>query len=169
MRDNCSSPWGSGWGPVSGSGGRARAARVPNADLRVSDSERNEVAEALSKHFADGRLDQSEFDERMGNAMGAKTRADLSGLLVDLPPLPSALPPQQPVHRRRSRIGLLLLAWFVFMATVGSLAWHVGSWRPHAGWFVVVLLVAFVLSRRSRWARCRYRYERQDGVPPWAA
>src|ERR1700720_2678996 len=53
--------------------------------LRVSDAERQVVTDRLSEHFADGRLDQAEFDDRVGRAMNAKTRADLSGLFSDLP------------------------------------------------------------------------------------
>src|ERR1700760_4706930 len=55
------------------------------ADLRVSDAERKAGADQLSKHFADGRLDQAEFDERLSQAMNAKTYRDLDGLLTDLP------------------------------------------------------------------------------------
>ena len=40
--------------------------------MRVSDAERNEVAEQLSKHYADGRLDAAEFKERLDQAMSAK-------------------------------------------------------------------------------------------------
>ena len=54
-------------------------------DLRVSDAERAEVADRLSKHYSDGRLDQAEFDERVDQAMRAKTQSDLSGLFDDLP------------------------------------------------------------------------------------
>ena len=53
--------------------------------LRVSDAERQAVTDRLAEHFGDGRLDQAEFDERVGRAMNAKTRADLSGLFDDLP------------------------------------------------------------------------------------
>jgi GntR family transcriptional regulator len=53
--------------------------------LRVSDAERGAVADRLAEHFAAGRLDQAEFDDRAGRAMSAKTRADLSGLFADLP------------------------------------------------------------------------------------
>ncbi|HYY19773.1 MAG TPA: DUF1707 domain-containing protein, partial [Streptosporangiaceae bacterium] len=56
------------------------------ADLRVSDAERQAVADALSQHFGEGRLDQAEFDERLSQAMNAKTYRDLDGLLTDLPP-----------------------------------------------------------------------------------
>jgi GntR family transcriptional regulator len=52
--------------------------------LRVSDAEREAAAGLLAEYFAAGRLDQAEFDDRVGQAMSAKTRADLSGLFADL-------------------------------------------------------------------------------------
>ena len=58
-----------------------------NANMRIGDAERNEISELLSKHYSDGRLDAAEFQERLDQAMSAKTRADLSGLLDDLPSL----------------------------------------------------------------------------------
>ena len=60
---------------------------IPASQIRCSDAERHEMVDKLSKHFADGRLDQIEFDDRMGRAMAAKSRGDLAGLLDDLPPL----------------------------------------------------------------------------------
>jgi Domain of unknown function (DUF1707) len=59
--------------------------RTGYADLRISDAERAEVADLLSKHYGDGRLDQAEFDQRLDQAMKAKTYKDLSGLFADLP------------------------------------------------------------------------------------
>jgi hypothetical protein len=59
--------------------------RTSYADLRISDAERAEVADLLSKHYGDGRLDQAEFDQRLDQAMKAKTYKDLSGLFADLP------------------------------------------------------------------------------------
>ncbi len=52
--------------------------------LRVSDAEREAVADRLAEHFAAGRLDQAEFDDRVGRAMSARTRVDLRGLFADL-------------------------------------------------------------------------------------
>ena len=52
--------------------------------LRVSDAEREAATGRLAEHFAAGRLDQAEFDDRVGRAMSAKTRGDLSGLFADL-------------------------------------------------------------------------------------
>src|ERR1700727_732325 len=69
--------------------------------LRVSDAERQAVADRLGEHFAEGRLDQAEFDERAGRAMSAKTRAALCGLFDDLPDMntrPQTGPPAVPVR-----------------------------------------------------------------------
>ena len=52
--------------------------------LRVSDAEREAAAGRLAEHFAAGRLDQAEFDDRVRRALNAKTRADLRGLFADL-------------------------------------------------------------------------------------
>src|SRR5271166_3493262 len=57
----------------------------PDQQMRVSDTERQAAVDRLAEHYADGRLDQAEFDERSGLAMSAKTRADLSALFTDLP------------------------------------------------------------------------------------
>jgi GntR family transcriptional regulator len=52
--------------------------------LRVSDAEREAVSNRLAEHFAAGRFDQAEFDDRVGRAMSAKTRGDLRELFADL-------------------------------------------------------------------------------------
>lgn len=62
-----------------------RRIRYSDQHIRVSDAERNSVAELLGQHYADGRLDQAEFDDRIGRTMAAKTRGDLTGLFDDLP------------------------------------------------------------------------------------
>src|ERR1700753_2048702 len=66
--------------------------------MRVPDAGGQEVADRLAEHFSSGRLDQAEFDERVGRAMSAKTRADLNGLFEDLPETgaPAATDPRDP-------------------------------------------------------------------------
>ena len=60
---------------------------------RIGDAERDEAVEALREHMAQGRLDQSEFDERLTTALSARTRADLDPLFTDLPdPKPGSKP-----------------------------------------------------------------------------
>jgi hypothetical protein len=66
-------------------GPAARRADSVDPQLRVSDAERADVADRLSKHYSDGRLDQAEFNERLDQAMKAKTQSDLNGLFADLP------------------------------------------------------------------------------------
>jgi hypothetical protein len=62
--------------------------------LRVGDAERDEVASALHEHFARGRLDREELDERLSAALSAKTVGDLREITRDLPAVPDApLPP----------------------------------------------------------------------------
>lgn len=69
------------YGP-DGSGGDDR--------LRLSDAERRQVVDALSRHTADARLAMDEFEQRSEQALAARTRADLRGLLGDLPAAPGA-------------------------------------------------------------------------------
>ncbi len=64
--------------------------------LRVSDAEREAAASRLAQHFAVGRLDQAELDDRVGRAMSAKTRADLRDLLADLSETPAPAGPERP-------------------------------------------------------------------------
>jgi len=52
---------------------------------RASDRERDAVVQRVQQAFAEGRLDDAEFDERMRAALVARTHADLDALLADLP------------------------------------------------------------------------------------
>jgi len=53
--------------------------------MRVSDAEREAAAAELREHFASGRLNQEELDERLSAALTARTRGDLNALFADLP------------------------------------------------------------------------------------
>jgi len=53
--------------------------------MRVSDAEREHVVGLLQKAVALGLLNLDEFTERTDIALAAKVRADLNGVLVDLP------------------------------------------------------------------------------------
>jgi hypothetical protein len=52
---------------------------------RASDRERDAVVQRVQEAFAEGRLDDTEFDERMRAALTARTHGDLDVLLTDLP------------------------------------------------------------------------------------
>lgn len=53
--------------------------------LRVSDQDRQTVADRLNVAFAEGRLTLEEFSERTAQAYSARTAADLEPLTKDLP------------------------------------------------------------------------------------
>ena len=53
--------------------------------VRIGHEERQQAADDLAEHFAQGRLEQAEFEERTGAAWQAKTVADLKPLFFDLP------------------------------------------------------------------------------------
>lgn len=60
-------------------------------EIRIGDTERDAVMVALHDHFAAGRLDRGELDERMDAVLSAKTHGDLRVLVRDLP-APTGLP-----------------------------------------------------------------------------
>jgi hypothetical protein len=113
-----------------------------NPGMRVSDAERAAVADRLAKHYADGRLDQAEFDRRMDQAMRATTQADLSGLFHDLPGTEPAKAP--PRHRdRRPAIRFLFLVLVVVLAAALGQALV----RPYTFWLVIALFAVLWLRR----------------------
>lgn len=61
------------------------ASTHPTPDLRVSDREREEVADQLREHAGDGRLDTAELSDRLEAAYAARTRKELAALTADLP------------------------------------------------------------------------------------
>lgn len=53
--------------------------------IRIGDQEREEAVAQLGKHYEAGRLTAEEHQERVGEALQAKTDADLTALFRDLP------------------------------------------------------------------------------------
>ena len=76
---------------------------VPEGELRVSDSERDATLTVLSQQAAAGRLTLDELEDRAGQALTAKTRADLATVTRDLPAEAAAAP-----DRRKTPV-----RWFV--------------------------------------------------------
>jgi hypothetical protein len=140
-----------------------RRIRYSDQHIRVSDADRNAVAELLGQHYADGRLDQAEFDERVGRTMAAKTRGDLAGLFDDLPesgpsgagPVDtgngSALPRRGP-RRRGGLVRPLLLLALVFICA--NFAWHAFTasffFIQPLVWAFVIVAVVMLVNRSAR-------------------
>ncbi len=136
------------WDPIY-PGGARRIGTATDAHLRASDGERNEVADKLSRHFADGRLDAGEFKERLDRAMGAITRGDLSGLFDDLPRLVDEPAPKAP---RRSRLVPLLIVIALIIVAAGTTMSSL-----HLPWLLFVVAAVFV------WHRARRRHTNGSG------
>jgi hypothetical protein len=130
------------WDPTYSGSWPWRTGSAPNPDLRVSDAERNEVADKLARHFAEGRLDQTEFKDRLDTAMSAKTERDLSGLFEDLPRL--AVEPPPPPSRRRRLVPFLLIIAFIAVAASTTVPFTHGL---HLTWLLFVVAGLFLWSR----------------------
>jgi hypothetical protein len=69
--------------------------------VRIGTDERQHAVDALGDHFAKGRLDPDEFEERAAAAYAARTTAELDALFRDLPrpslPVVAGMPPGPPL------------------------------------------------------------------------
>jgi hypothetical protein len=123
------------WDPVYPMGRRD----APDASLRASDEERNAVADRLSRHYAEGRLDETEFKTRLDTAMSATTRGDLHGLFHDLPHL--ATQPPAPTPRRRRIAPVVFLVLVVALLAGATLPFYP---MYHVPWFLLFVVGFFV-------------------------
>jgi hypothetical protein len=150
-----------------------------NEHMRVSDAERERVAERLREHFAEGRLTSEELEERITAALGAKTFGELRAVMADLPePAPTGpagpqagQPPAywaaRPVAYRRGPRLLPVLLIVLFAAVVLHGAGFVFPLFLSAVllfWLVVpaaLVISAALFGRRAR------RYRRSDSGSQW--
>lgn len=102
---------------------------APAPDLRVGDVDRARVTTLLAEHYASGRLDLSELDERSTLALAAVRRHELDALLADLPELAGAgraTPVASSSRGVRPRVPVVLLAVLavvLVVATQGAALW----------------------------------------------
>jgi hypothetical protein len=120
------------------------------AQMKASDSDRDAVVSDLGEHFQAGRLTAGEFDERMGQALAARTWGELRDLLADLPatqPGPRAAAARSPGARPWRSSGrfapppvAVLARLVIAVAVLVNVA--------HAGWGVIWLLLPVLLIAR---------------------
>lgn len=149
--------------------------------LRVSDQDREQAASAIREHYAAGRLDSAEFEERVQAAYDARTQRELNAISADLPALPpKPLTTTELVRRSLSSSSLMGnagAAGTVFLVCTG--VWAItgadGSFWPK--WVLVFMLVSVARGvrrdvrrgnrrRRGGWGAGRkysYRYEYRYG------
>ena len=119
----------------------------PDSRLRISDADRERAMADLAGHYADGRLDHEEYDERLDAIWTARTRADLAVLFSDLPRPQVTYPPAQarPGALPAARLGgprrfplLPLIAVLVLLSAL-----------TEAPFWLLIFPLMFVRSRRG--------------------
>ena len=136
---------------------------TPDPRLRIADSDRERAMADLAMHYADGRLDHEEYDERLDAIWTARTRADLAVLFSDLPRPQVSHPPARaarPKGRHGFRFPLLpvVAVLIVLSALLNAPLW---------------LLIFPVLFFRSRHrgacapSHGHTDYRRRDRSPGW--
>ncbi len=114
------------------------------SQLRVADSDRDQLIEELRDHALAGRLTSEELEERIGAAYSATTRADVDALRADLPVSSHSV--ALALHKRKGQLRRRLL-----QETGGGLglsALCVGVWLASGpagdfwpGWVIGVTLL----------------------------
>lgn len=114
-----------------------------DVEVRASDGERDDMVTRLQVAFADGRLDDAEFDARIRTALTAGTRGDLDRLAADLPtPDPAGLTRTTPVTAGLPKPGRLSLAYKTSLR-------RGGRWQVPAAFIVVSYKGGTVLDLRA--------------------
>ncbi len=139
---------------------------MPDASVRASDAERGAIADTLSLHYSEGRLEREEFDDRLRRAMSAKTRGDLAPLLADLPATAVATRPAKSgrIEHRAREIALTAAA----VAVAALLAILLIGQRTAA--IVVAAIALYYVVRKAQRARARrvwHDHLHEHGTPHW--
>jgi Domain of unknown function (DUF1707) len=126
--------------------------------LRASHADREQAIDALKTAFVHGQLTKDELDARAGQALAARTYADLAALTTDIPPRPpAARPPRPPAPARRRPLArataqsgscLIIAAaatwgWTLLVADDGHYHGIPGANPSYESWAPLALILAF--------------------------
>jgi hypothetical protein len=118
--------------------------------LRAGHADREQVIQALKAAFVRGQLTRDELGMRTGQALVARTRAELAALTVDIPGDPAAAGParrpaparHQPLARAAAgAVGCLSIAFAAVWLAADVLDPN-GLGNPHHPWSLLCLVVA---------------------------
>jgi Domain of unknown function (DUF1707) len=136
-----------------------------DADLRVSDAERQAAADELKAHFGAGRINMDEFDERLQVALSARTRRELADVLKDLPRTGPSAARSHP-HRAWPPFVPVMIA-VALVAAVGTTLGAVAFGPFHHfifPWWIAPVGLFFLF---RRWRRPPYGGPRIPGRKAW--
>ena len=111
--------------PAGGYQMQARMHPGMNPAMRAASADRERAVDVLKAGFAEGRLTQDEYNERMGRAYAARTYAELAALTADLPagaiptvyPMPVYQPPVSTNSLARASLVLGVAEFFTMGLT----------------------------------------------------
>ena len=110
--------------------------------LRVSDADREAVAESLARHVAAGRLTVEEHAERLDECFRARTAGELAAVLRELPAAPDAAKAPGAHAAGRAFGGPPLLPLVLLLVVASAVV--------HAPLFLLVLPIVAIVRRGRR-------------------
>jgi len=121
---------------MAGQGEGIPGAAAGRGGFRASHADRDRAIDLLKAAFVQGRLTKDELDERLGQALAARTYGDLAALSADLHPgLAAAQPERKPAASRRAvgrGAGALAALLLAIAAVAMALATAAVPGRPAA-------------------------------------
>jgi hypothetical protein len=120
-----------------------------SATLRASDADRDAVADRLHRAAVEGRIEPEELEERLHQALRARTYGDLRRLTADLPGTP-ARRSNGSLALTALRLSLRVVLALAVIAAVVTVAVVMAAW-----WIVWIVLWMTLRGRRYGWARPR--------------
>jgi hypothetical protein len=143
------------WPPPNSSESRP----IQKAPVRIGDAERDRAIAALGDHFAEGRLNAEEFEQRVDQAIKARFNEDLEPLFVDLPRTPE---PRMEESNRGPDAQFVWspVVWFAPLIVICALVAAVILSAPWLVWMFlwVFLITGFFRHRRRHFGPPRRYY-----------
>lgn len=121
--------------------------------MRASDADREHVVDILTAAFVQGRLSLDELSLRVGHALSARTYAELTALIADIPVPPLKVPPppsparlpaataRPPVPPGRMPASAKAAVWAAIVIVAVPAVW--AAFLTYYGGFLILFLLAF--------------------------
>jgi hypothetical protein len=108
--------------------------------MRASHADREQLIDTLKAAFVRGQLTVGELDARVGQALTARTYAELAAVTVGIPAGPDLARPAKPARAPLRRPGNRPVNWGTCVITATTLA--AGIWAGLAAGAVAAVIVA---------------------------
>jgi hypothetical protein len=126
--------------------------RTGNPRIRASDADRDMAVAQLREHFVAGRLSAAEGQDRIGQALEARTLGELDELMTDLPGLGLGPRPSRtgvadgtPLPRKQDGARLVILITGIILAAYAVTGLLTGIWW--IPWALIVVPAAHLIRR----------------------